>query len=85
MSLPFAIFVLAVLLAFTIVGSGLFSSQKLVGVALFSLVVAVLATGGAFYAWAESSSVLWAIGYGSLAVASLGSATRQLIGNRVAN
>ena len=82
MGLPSAIFILIGFLVLAVVISGLFSSQKSIGVALFSSVVVVLAVGGAFYAWSESHSVPWTIGYGTIACVSLVSAGRQLIGNR---
>lgn len=79
MSFPSAIFILIGFLALAVVVSGLFSSEKSIGVALFSLVVAVLAAGGAAYAWTESHSLPWTIGYGVIAVLSVSSAAHQLL------
>lgn len=79
MSLPLTIFILIAFLALAVVAAGLLSSQKSIGVALFSLVVAVVSAGGAGYAWTESHSLPWTIGYGAIAVLSVASAARQLL------
>lgn len=79
MSLPLAIYILIGLLALAVVAAGLLSAQKSIGVALFSLLVAVVSAGGAAYAWTESHSLPWTIGYGTIAVLSVASAVRQFL------
>ena len=49
---------------------------------VIAAMVALMAAGGAWYAWAESKSVPLTIGYGVVAVACVGSAMRQCFGAR---
>lgn len=44
--------------------------------------VALLALLGAYYAWVESESTAWAVGYGVVAVARAASAVRHCAGGR---
>jgi hypothetical protein len=60
---------------------GLFARQRSAVVGAIAVGVAVLATIGAWYAWAESNSMPWTVSYGVLAVASLAAATRQFVGS----
>lgn len=59
---------------------GLFTKQRSVVIGVVAAAVAVLATVGAWYAWAESRSIPWTVGYAVLVAASLASAARQCIG-----
>lgn len=80
MGFEFIGFVVMVLLALAVVGYGLFASRRSTIIALVALAVAVLAAGGAWYAWAESRDLPWTIGYGVVVVVSIASAARQFVG-----
>ena len=80
MGIQFVGFVVMVLLALAVVGYGLFASRKSMVIALVALVVAFLAAGGAWYAWAESRDMAWTIGYAVVVVVSISSARRQFVG-----
>lgn len=43
-------------------------------------VVALFSAGGAWYAWMESRSTVWALGYALLALLGSASAIRQVVG-----
>ena len=58
----------------------LVANQRSAVAGVIAAVVALLAAGGAWYAWAESKSVPWTIGYGVVALACMASAMRQLFG-----
>ena len=49
---------------------------------LIAASAAPLAALGAWYAWAESRSTAWTVGYGVLAVASFAAAFRHCVGGR---
>ncbi len=59
---------------------GIFSKQRSAFVGVIAASVAVLAAVGAWYAWAESQSMPWTVGYGVVAVAGVASAMRQCVG-----
>ena len=59
---------------------GLFGPKRSIGIALIALAVAVLAAGGAWYAWAESHDMPWTIGYIVPVVISIAAAARQFVG-----
>ena len=80
MGFGFVGFAVMILLALAVVAYGLFSSKRSIGIALIALAVAVLAAGGAWYAWAESHDIPWTIGYGMVTVISIASAARQFVG-----
>jgi peptidoglycan/LPS O-acetylase OafA/YrhL len=60
---------------------GLFSKRRSATIATIAILVAILAAGGGWYAWAESESIPWTIGYAVVAVACLASAVRQIMGS----
>ena len=60
----------------------LVANQRSAVAGVIAAVVALLAAGGAWYAWAESKSVPWTIGYGVVALACAASAMRLLFGTR---
>ncbi len=80
MGFGFVGFAAMTLLALAVVAYGLLGSKKSVGISLIALAVAVLAAGGAWYAWAESHDLPWTIGYGVVVVVSIAAATRQFVG-----
>ena len=59
---------------------GLVAKPRSRVIGVFAATVALMAAGGAWYAWAESKSVPWTIGYGVVALACMASAMRQLFG-----
>ena len=80
MGFGFVGFALMILLALAVVAYGLLGSKKSIGVALIAVAVAVLAAGGAWYAWAESHDMPWTIGYSVVVVISIAAAARQFVG-----
>ncbi len=68
---------LGMIAAVCVVVWGLFSQRRSMLLAGIAVCVAVLAAIGAWYAWAETQSVPWTVGYGVLAVASIIAAIRQ--------
>ena len=60
----------------------LVANQRSAVAVVIAVVVALLAAGGAWYAWAESKSIPWTIGYGVVALACAASAMRLLFGAR---
>ena len=68
--------------ALAVVTWGAFSVRRSITVAVVSILVAVLAAGCGWYAFAESQSIPWTIGYGVLALLSLGVGIRHMIGGR---
>ncbi len=61
---------------------GLFTKQRSVFIGVIAGAVAVLAAVGAWYAWAESQSTPWTIGYLVVVIGALASAVRQFAGGR---
>ena len=59
---------------------GLVAKPRSRVIGVIAATVALMAAGGAWYAWAESKSVPWTIGYGVVALACMASAMRQLFG-----
>ena len=80
MGFGFVGFVVMILVAMAVVAYGLFGPKRSIGIALIALAVAILAAGGAWYAWAESHDMPWTIGYGVVVVVSIASAARQFVG-----
>ena len=80
MGFGFVGFAVMVLLALVVVAYGLFGRRRSIVIALITLAVAALATGGAWYAWAESHDMLWTIGYSVVVIVSIAAAARQFVG-----
>jgi hypothetical protein len=80
MNFETVVLLLALFSLFGVVAWGLFSEQRSSAVGLFAILLAVIAAGCAWYAWAESRSIPWTIGYGILFAVSAASAIRQLSG-----
>ncbi|MEJ7592801.1 MAG: hypothetical protein WKF77_14730 [Planctomycetaceae bacterium] len=59
---------------------GLVSRKRSPVIGVIAAAVALMAAGGAWYAWAESKSVPWTVGYGVIVMVSLASMMRQLFG-----
>ena len=59
---------------------GLVARRRSRVLGVIAAAVALMAAGGAWYAWAESKSVPWTVGYGVIVVVSLASTMRQLFG-----
>ena len=77
MNLASAAIFLGVIAALCVALRGLFSRRRSVIGGVIAGSVALLATGLAWYAWAESQSIPWTLGYVVVAVASVASAVRQ--------
>jgi hypothetical protein len=58
---------------------GLATRRKSALAAMGCVVLAMLAAGCAWYAWAESKSTAWSVGYGIVMGISLASAGRQFL------
>ena len=61
---------------------GLYTKQRSAVIGVIAAAVAVLAFLGARYAWSESHSIPWTIGYGIVVLGALASAVRQFVGGR---
>ena len=61
---------------------GHLSKQRSAFVGVIAAALAVLAACGAWYAWTESQSMPWTVGYGVVAVIGVTSAMRQCVGCR---
>jgi len=59
---------------------GLVARQRSAVVGVIAASVALLAAVGAWYAWAESQSTPWTVGYGVVVALSVASAIRQWTG-----
>ena len=70
----------AIALAMTVWGA--FRSRRSIAIAVVALLVTVLAAGCGWYAFAESRSLPWTIGYGVVALLSLGVGIRHLRSER---
>ena len=57
---------------------GLFAKQRSLVIGAIAAVVALLAAICAWYAWAETKSLPWTLGFGVVVGASLASSLRQL-------
>ena len=75
-----ALVVFALALAAVVVGA--MSVKKSFAVALVGLIVAIPALGLSWYAWVESQSLLWALGYAAVALFALAVAVFHLLGDR---
>lgn len=60
----------------------LVANQRSAVAGVIAAAVALMTAGGAWYAWAESKSIPWTVGYGVVALACVASAMRQLFGAR---
>ena len=69
-------------LALVIIVYGAMSPQKSAAIALIALVAAFLAAVGSWYAWTESASLLWSIGYGVAAFGAGAVGVRHLVASR---
>ena len=78
MNIASAVIFLGVSAALGLAIWGLVARQRSTLVGVIAVSVALLAAGCAWYAWAESKSIPWTLGYGVLLVVSLASALRQL-------
>jgi di/tricarboxylate transporter len=57
---------------------GLFAKRRSAAIGIIAAAVALLAAVCAWYAWAETKSIPWTLGYGAVVGASLASSVRQL-------
>jgi|CXWL01.1.fsa_nt_gi aspartate oxidase len=60
---------------------GLVAKPRSPLIGVIAAAVALMAAGGAWYAWAETKSVPWTVGDGVVALACVASAKRQLFGD----
>jgi len=80
MNIASAVIFLGMIAALGLALWGLVAKQRSPVIGVIAAAVAFLAAGGAWYAWAESKSVPWTVGYGVVALACLASTMRQLFG-----
>ncbi|MCA9069120.1 MAG: hypothetical protein KDA84_09370 [Planctomycetaceae bacterium] len=69
-----------VLLALGVVAWGGFTKHRSLGIAMTALIVAFVAAGCGFYAFVESQSLPWTIGYAVTAGLTLAVGLKHLIG-----
>jgi len=79
MGIHFAIFALLGLAGLSVTFVGLFNSHKSLLISVVALAVAAAAFLGAGYAWTESNSLPWTVGYGAVVLISVISAVRQFV------
>jgi hypothetical protein len=79
-----AIIFLGVTAALAVVAWGAFAARRSVAVAVVAAIVAVLASGCAWYAFAESQSLPWTIGYGVVTLLSICVGIKHVVGRRTA-
>jgi hypothetical protein len=77
-----AIIFLGATLALGVVVWGAFRSRRSIAIAVVAVFVAVLAAGCGWYAFAESRSLPWTIGYGVVALLSVGVGVKHVVGSR---
>jgi hypothetical protein len=77
-----AVIFVGVIVALAFVVRGAFAKRRSIAVTLVALPLSVLAAGGAWYAFAESQSLPWTIGYGVVALVSIGVGIKHLAGNQ---
>ena len=82
MNIASAVFFLGMIAVLGLAFWGLVAKPRSPVIGVIAVAVALMAAGGAWYAWAESKSVPWTIGYGVVALACVASAMRQLFGAR---
>lgn len=68
--------------ALAVVAWGAFSARRSIAIAVVSITVAVVAAGCGWYAFVESQSLPWTLGYVAPALLSLGVGIRHMIGGR---
>ena len=73
-----AIICFGVIVALAVVAWGAFRSQQSIAVAVIAVIVALLAAGCSWYAYAESQSLPWTIGYGYVALLSVTVAMKRI-------
>lgn len=77
-----ALVLIGVIVALAVVVWGAFKPGRSITVAIVAFLVAVLAAGCGWYAFAESRSMPWTIGYGVVSLMSLAVAMKNLIATR---
>jgi hypothetical protein len=82
MGSPGAIIFIGAIVALAVVVWGAFRSRRSIAIAVVAVFVAVLAAGCGWYAFAESQSLPWTIGYGVVALLSVGVGVKHMIGGR---
>ena len=82
MGTSFAIVALIALIGLAAVLAALVQRRRSIPLAVAALFMAFVTAVGAWYAWAESHSTPWTLGYAALAILSLVAAVRQCLGSR---
>ncbi len=77
MNIVSAVIFLGMIAALGLALWGLVAKRRSPVIGVIAAAVALIAAGGAWYAWAESKSIPWTIGYGVMAFIGLASAMRQ--------
>lgn len=85
MSFAIALLLLPPTVVLAVIIRGLFVQQRSRIVGVLGILVALLALLGAWYAWAESQSIPWTVGYGVVALICMASATRQFMGRTLSS
>jgi len=80
-----AIVFAGVIVALAVVVRGAFAQRSSSAVAATALPLALLSAGCAWYAFAESHSLPWTIGYSLVALVSVGVGVKHLTGNQKAH
>ena len=79
MGITFVVVALVAVLGLTAVFAALVNRRRSISLAVAAVLVAIVTAGGAWYAWTESQSALWTLGYGAVAVVSLVASIRQCV------
>ena len=77
-----AIIFLGAIVALAVVAWGAFRSRRSIAIAVVAVIVALLAAGCSWYAYAESQSLPWTIGYGVVALLSISVGMKHVLGSR---
>jgi cytochrome bd-type quinol oxidase subunit 1 len=80
-----AVIFIGVIVALALVVRGAFAQRRSMTVALITLPLAVVAAGCAWYAFTESQSLPWTIGYVVTALLSIGVGLKHLAGNKASH
>jgi hypothetical protein len=77
-----AVVFIGVIVALAVVVRGAFTQRRSAGVAVTAMVLALLTAGCGWYAFAESHSLPWTIGYGVVALLSIGVGIKHRAGDQ---
>lgn len=77
-----AAILIGVIVALAVVAWGAVRSRPSIAVAAVAVIVALLAAGCCWYAYSESQSLPWTIGYGVVSLLSISVGIKHILGSR---